>query len=372
MAPDMEGPRKTPDLQAILDELKARVEAKRRAGFYPADLEDRLSIHFRRIASQRNSSVREARAAVKALSEHVLDPAAISTTSSKPGGRLFHRLVAKLVSRQIKGTLDQVREHSKAMQALAALLIDALEETRAESRGQVEAILERLASYERTPADTPIALRDLRRRLEDLEASLHRQVDTAPGLADVLEGSGLPRTMFVDSAKWLAEKLVDAAPVLHLGASRGELIQVLQEAGVEAIGVEPDASLRKAASQAGLDLIAEDPLIRLRQTSHDSLGAVCATGYLEMVSLSEMAEIIELAFAKLRVGGRLVVTGLDPRGATPERVYRDPRRIRPVHPRVVEALSLEAGFSEVSTSSAPGPASDPMLNGTDYLTIATK
>lgn len=159
------------DLEDLLTQLKLRVEERTKSGFYPPGLDQEMAAHFRRISAQRNSAVREARAALAELVDKMhFDQRSIALESRVPGGGLLHRLSAKLVSRQVQGVLSQVGEYTAALHRVIEILIEAYEETRAEMRGHLEAILERLTEYERNPSDPGIAIGELRRRLEALEA----------------------------------------------------------------------------------------------------------------------------------------------------------------------------------------------------------
>src|SRR5687768_7860467 len=45
-----------PDIETLVAELRARVESRRRAGAYPAGLEEEMTAHFQRILHQRRES----------------------------------------------------------------------------------------------------------------------------------------------------------------------------------------------------------------------------------------------------------------------------------------------------------------------------
>ena len=52
----------------------------------------------------------------------------------------------------------------------------------------------------------------------------------------------------------LAERFVGCDPVLDIGFGRGEMLELLEELGVEARGVESDPVLVKQTAERGFDV----------------------------------------------------------------------------------------------------------------------
>src|SRR5438270_13488184 len=94
-----------PDIDALVAELRARVEQRRQQGVYPPGLEDDLDQHFRRIAAHRVipdfSAVETALAHMRAAA--AFSPDRIPASSGAPGGAFVHRLIGKLLRRQTDG-----------------------------------------------------------------------------------------------------------------------------------------------------------------------------------------------------------------------------------------------------------------------------
>lgn len=166
-----------PDLDEVVAELRRRVERRREAGEYPPGLEHDLDDHFRRIVAHRATpDFTAVRALLGAVEERMaFSPDRIHAESHVPGGQALHRAVAKAVSRQTSGVLEQVQGYADAVRALLAAVVDALEAPAAhvhgELVGQVDAVLERMAAFERRALATETALADLTRRVEELEAT---------------------------------------------------------------------------------------------------------------------------------------------------------------------------------------------------------
>jgi hypothetical protein len=164
-----------PNLEELLKRLRARVEERRKSGLYPPELEEELVKHFKRIvADQRKEVLTPSRGALAAVRETMhFDSRRIPLKSKRPGGKVLHRLVGRLVARQTEGVLDQVSDFAQAVYAGLASAFATVEDPSraiyADLTGRIDAILERLAAVERPPEDVLIALRELRLRVEALE-----------------------------------------------------------------------------------------------------------------------------------------------------------------------------------------------------------
>jgi hydrogenase maturation factor HypE len=167
----MEPTSDSPNVEQLVDGLKAQIEERERQGLYPADLAHDLQAHFRRIASQRSlpdlEELHERLGALEALSD--FSAARIPLTSANPAGARLHALIARVVARQTEGVLAQMRDFAHGVQAVLESMAEALEQPHGHVHtdlvGQVDALFEQVAAFERGGTD------DLRRRIEALEAA---------------------------------------------------------------------------------------------------------------------------------------------------------------------------------------------------------
>ena len=97
-----------------------------------------------------------------------------------------------------------------------------------------------------------------------------------------------------------------AAPVLDVGCGRGEFLELLRDAGVEATGVDADADMAAYAQGEGLDVVQADALAHLAALPDGSLGGIFASQLVEHLPPAVLYRLLELAVAKLRPGGLLV------------------------------------------------------------------
>ena len=147
------------EVDEVVERLRHRVEERRRSGDYPADLEEEMTAHFRRILHQRRGprdlpdiegSVRAARSALP------LEAKQIPATSALPGGELLHKAVARIVSRQTQGALQQVEAFARPVQEALEALVAAIQELdrriQVDVAHSLDALYERQAATERSLA----------------------------------------------------------------------------------------------------------------------------------------------------------------------------------------------------------------------------
>jgi SAM-dependent methyltransferase len=346
-----------PDVDALVLQLQERVERRRREGTYPPSLEADLDEHFRRIVAHRPApyDYELLRSRLSELDEAMaFNPAAIAYDSGIPGGTALHRTIAKAVSRQTAGILEQVQGFAQAvraaMQEFAVVLEHPNAHVHAELLGQVDALMEGFAEIERAPSDPVAGLAQLRRRVEELEAGADRRYFTpwfgAATFEDQFRGS---ESELRDRYLGLAARLAGCSPAVDLGCGRGEFLELLQESGLEAKGVEIDRSLVELGTKAGLPIEYGDAVGWLASQPDSSLGAISLIQVIEHLSPKDRTEIVRLAFEKLRPGGRVLIETLNPQSLYifARAFYADPTHDTPVHPAYLEFLLKEAGFQEI-------------------------
>src|SRR6185503_2671081 len=115
--------------EELLAQLRERVEERRRRGDYPPGLEQDLESHFRRIVSHGGAQALESvRSSLQSMETRMsFTRGRIPPESRYPGGSLVHRSVARLVSRQTQGVLDQVGAFALVVRETFESLLDVLE-----------------------------------------------------------------------------------------------------------------------------------------------------------------------------------------------------------------------------------------------------
>ena len=139
------------------------------------------------------------------------------------------------------------------------------------------------------------------------------------------------------------------APVLDLGCGRGEFLELLREAKVEARGVEGNAAAAAACRGAGLDVEHGDLLGFLRGLPGGSVGGVFAAQVAEHLPPNVLQAMLAESHRVLRSGGRLVLETVNPASAAGffDVYIRDLTHERPLHPDTLRVLAAAAGFTDV-------------------------
>ncbi|HZQ78259.1 MAG TPA: class I SAM-dependent methyltransferase [Acidimicrobiia bacterium] len=361
------------DIDALVAELRERVEERRRRGAYPPGLETDLADHFRRVLLERAEPWEppDLQGPLAALQGALpLDRSRIAVDSSLPGGEVVHRAIGKAVSRQTQGSLQQVQRFAGPAQELLERLVAVVErlaqEVHVEIPRHLDAILERQAVQERRlaggvaasdPAAAPAAaaangVRPAAPPLTPWYSSIRFEEEFRGG-----------REELMDRYRDLADRLRDSGPVLDIGCGRGEFLELLAGNGIEAWGVDLDAELVKAATDRGLNVTQADGLRSLEQLDDASLGALVLIQVVEHLSAQEVIDLVALAATKVRPGGQVCVETVNPQSlyVFARAFWIDPTHHQPVHPAYLTFLFREAGFPEVVIDWRSPPPADEVL-----------
>jgi O-antigen chain-terminating methyltransferase len=312
-----------PSVDELVALLQARVAQRRAAGEYPADLEERLEAHYRRLVGP-GSGVSPQRWAE-------LD-ARIAALEGTGSGRRSR-------GARVEQDLENMRAAIETLARLTRAVHDDLRESVTQQLDDLRADLGRIARAVRTgggdanepEGDEPDDLRawfgwdEFERAFRGSEASVR------------------------DRYRDLAQRFAGCAPVLDVGFGRGEFLDLLGEIGVEARGIEVDADLVHTAAARGLDVRIGDAAAHLATLDDASLGGVCALQVVEHLSSQEYVDFPRLLARVVRPGGLVIVDSPNPSSfyVYAHAFYLDPTHTRPVHPLFLMFLFDRAGFEKV-------------------------
>jgi len=134
--------------------------------------------------------------------------------------------------------------------------------------------------------------------------------------------------------------------ILDVGCGRGEWLQVLQEAGLEARGIDQNRILVHHCRDLSLDVIEAEALAYLESLPENSLNAVTAFHFVEHVPLEALIRFIDEAGRTLKPGGLMILETPNPENLLVGscNFYLDPTHENPI-PFQTMTLLLEArGF----------------------------
>jgi len=354
-------------IDALVDKLKERVAERRRAGEYPERLVEDLDAHFERIAAHRFPAYDfdVLRAKLGALdAAGAFNPDQISYATRVPGGSFIHRLLGKVVRRQTEGILAQAQRHADAVRDALWEVVAALETPAAHTHvdlvGEIEAIFEKLATYERTVGHT--TAEGLARRVEALEARTVNEFDPWYS-SDHFE------SRFRGASGDLIERYRDLAqafegirgPVVDIGCGRGEFLELLLDVVGDSRGVEIDPELVRQCVERGLPVEFGEAVSWLGAVADEGIGGLSLIQVVEHLTPQGLVDFVQLAARKVRPGGRVVVETVNPQSlyTFAHAFYLDPTHKAPVHPAYLLFLFEEAGFSKVELQwRSPCPPDD--------------
>lgn len=156
-----------------------------------------------------------------------------------------------------------------------------------------------------------------------------------------------PESRVLDLQRAYLPLLVGHAPVLDVGCGRGELLDLLRDAGIEARGVDLDAGMVKHARAKGHEVALADANEHLRDLGEGSLGAVTALEVIEHLPYEAMMEFLELARSRLREDGLLIFETVNPHAVHAMKAFWvDPTHQHPIFPEAALELCRLSGFAE--------------------------
>jgi O-antigen chain-terminating methyltransferase len=139
------------------------------------------------------------------------------------------------------------------------------------------------------------------------------------------------------------------APVVDLGCGRGEFLELLQAAGIEAWGIDGNANAVRECKEKGLEVVHGDLVAILQDRDAGSLGGLFAAQVAEHLPPAVLGKLLAEAHRTLRVDGLLVLETPNPASALSfhDVFIRDLTHERPLHPETLRFLAAAAGFTDV-------------------------
>jgi SAM-dependent methyltransferase len=134
--------------------------------------------------------------------------------------------------------------------------------------------------------------------------------------------------------------------VVDLGSGRGEMLELLAEAEVDAVGVDLDPSMVERVEAKGLRCTRADALEWLRNREKKSLDVVFSAQFVEHLPTGVLSDLFATARECLRPGGRLIAETVNPYCPSALRAFWvDPTHIHPLYPETLLVLLHQAGFT---------------------------
>ncbi|HSB36220.1 MAG TPA: class I SAM-dependent methyltransferase [Thermoanaerobaculia bacterium] len=149
-------------------------------------------------------------------------------------------------------------------------------------------------------------------------------------------------------------------PVVDLGCGRGEFLEALKAAGLEAAGCDANPVMAARAREKGLDVAQADLFEWLAAMRDASLGGVTAYQVVEHLPTARLFDLVELAARKLAPGGRILFETVNPESVYAMKwFWMDLTHVRPVPAPSLAQLLTGCGFRDVTVDwRSPVPAAE--------------
>ncbi|MCB0064288.1 MAG: class I SAM-dependent methyltransferase [Caldilineaceae bacterium] len=141
----------------------------------------------------------------------------------------------------------------------------------------------------------------------------------------------------------------DFAHVLDIGCGHGEFLQLLQDAGHEAVGIDIDPAMVESCHAKGLTAVEGDAIAWLA-TQEQAFDAIFSSNVIEHMDAGSVQSLIHHAYRALRPGGMLLLGTPNPESLIVQfhEFWRDPTHVRLYHRQLLEFFFADAGFTEIA------------------------
>jgi len=164
------------------------------------------------------------------------------------------------------------------------------------------------------------------------------------GFEDIFRGS---EALIRDRQRVYLDLVADRGPVVDLGCGRGEMLELLASAGIEARGVDLDEAMVDHAHANGATVDHGDALEFLVKQADASLGAIFSAQFIEHLPAGLLPELLEIARTKLRPDGVFIAETVNPHSPRALKAFWiDPTHQHPLFPETMLALCRLSGFEE--------------------------
>jgi len=315
------------DLDAVMAEVRERVQAKRASGAYGPDVDAALRAP---LPGGPAALIDDLHDPLGSLAGLLAQPVEYDLRSRK---RYVGRAITaarRVVIGLVRWWINAISERQERVNRLVAA---ALQEQSARPAPQFDA---RLARLEREFQE---------RKGAEVAANLHSVYFAA-------RFSGDEPVIRAQSERFL-ELFQGRRRVLDLGSGRGTFLELARDHGIGAYGVDLDHRMVEEARSRGFECVESDALAHLRSLEQGSVDGLYARHIAEHVLPGELVDLLRECRRVLAAGAPVVM--LTPNVATltvgAHTFWLDPSHRRPIPPELFRFYLEVEGFREVDVRS---------------------
>lgn len=137
--------------------------------------------------------------------------------------------------------------------------------------------------------------------------------------------------------------------VLDLGCGRGEVLELLREEGVGALGLDSNEQMVAICREKGLEAVEADLFDYLEAAEPATFDGIISLHVIEHLPVDSLDRLARLLWRALAPGGLVLLETPNPLSVVvaARNFWIDPTHRRPVHPESLKLLLELAGFEEV-------------------------
>lgn len=140
----------------------------------------------------------------------------------------------------------------------------------------------------------------------------------------------------------------DCKNVLDIGCGRGEFLELLQENGIKAQGLDIDMTMVNFCKSKGLNVNMEDAITFLEKIDDNSLDGIFIDQVVEHLDPDYLIKMLNLCYRKLMYGYFIIIETVNPLSFVSfANFYIDLSHVKPVHPETMRFLLEATGFREI-------------------------
>ncbi|MBI2817107.1 MAG: class I SAM-dependent methyltransferase [Acidobacteria bacterium] len=139
--------------------------------------------------------------------------------------------------------------------------------------------------------------------------------------------------------------------VLDIACGRGEFLELMRHAGVNARGVDLDADMVGRCLEKSLTVTQADVFDFLKNVPDASLDGIFCAQFVEHLNAEGYIRLLTACGEKLAAGSVLAVETQNPEclAIFSQSFYLDPTHVKPIPPALLRVLLTEAGFDRITT-----------------------
>ncbi|MDD1762878.1 MAG: class I SAM-dependent methyltransferase [Methanothrix sp.] len=146
---------------------------------------------------------------------------------------------------------------------------------------------------------------------------------------------------------------------VDIGCGRGEWLELMDENGFEAQGVDLDEGMIAACNAKGLSVVKEEAVLHFQKLQDESVAVISGFHIIEHIPFDAQRKLIDEAHRVLKPGGLLILETPNPENLSvgANSFYLDPTHLRPVPPQLLYFLTEYYGFTRIKLLRLQEPSS---------------